>query len=117
MGRLLADPTLAGICRSRPSCFGEGRFTLRLWNAATHQMIAELPLDDRCGGLAFARDGRTLVTSTGHSLVLCACRKEPGLRPIPVDKQTLRPQTVLPQLPISAWQRMDRRGGSFTLLT
>ncbi len=49
---------------------GKGRFTLRLWNAATHQMIAELPLDDRCGGLAFARDGRTLVTSTGHSLVL-----------------------------------------------
>jgi hypothetical protein len=27
-------------------------------------MVAELPLDAECMGLAFAKDGRTLVTST-----------------------------------------------------
>ncbi len=34
-------------------------------------MVAELPLDDECVGLAFAKDGRTLVTSTylGHITV------------------------------------------------
>ncbi|MBL9170803.1 MAG: protein kinase [Verrucomicrobiales bacterium] len=44
------------------------RFTLRLWNYATQGMVAEVPLDNDCLGLAFAQDGRTLVTSTaqGH---------------------------------------------------
>ncbi len=28
-------------------------------------MMAEFPLDAECMGLAFAKDGRTLVTSTG----------------------------------------------------
>jgi serine/threonine protein kinase/type II secretory pathway pseudopilin PulG len=41
---------------------GEKRYSLRLWNAATRQMVAETPLDQECIGLAFARDGRTLVT-------------------------------------------------------
>ncbi|HEX6829510.1 MAG TPA: protein kinase, partial [Burkholderiales bacterium] len=45
--------------------------TLRLWNAATRQVVAEFLLDRRCKGLAFANDGRTLVTSTevGHITV------------------------------------------------
>ncbi len=37
---------------------------LRLWNAATHKTVREIPLDDLCAGLAFSQDGRTLVTST-----------------------------------------------------
>jgi WD40 repeat protein/tRNA A-37 threonylcarbamoyl transferase component Bud32 len=40
------------------------RNTLRLWNAATRQMVAEIPWGNRCVGLAFAKDGRTLITST-----------------------------------------------------
>ena len=50
----------------------EPRSSLRLWNMATRQMIAEAPLDPvDCMGLAFAKDGRTLVTSTakGHITV------------------------------------------------
>ncbi|HEX5397846.1 MAG TPA: protein kinase [Verrucomicrobiae bacterium] len=39
---------------------------LRLWNTAARQMVAELPLDESCEGLAFSKDGRTLVTSTQH---------------------------------------------------
>ncbi len=31
----------------------------------TRQLLAEFPLDNVCAGLAFAQDGRTLVTSTG----------------------------------------------------
>jgi len=38
--------------------------TLHLWNAATRQTVAEFPLDGYCAGLAFSKDGRTLVTST-----------------------------------------------------
>ena len=43
---------------------GEVQTTLHLWNTATRQMVADLPLDGSCAGLAFAKDGRTLVTST-----------------------------------------------------
>src|SRR5665213_1980079 len=42
------------------------RNTLRLWNGGTRQMTAEIPLDNSCTGLAFSRDGQTLVTSTYH---------------------------------------------------
>lgn len=46
---------------------GQERTTLRLWNTATRQMVAELPLEGECLGLAFAKDGRTLVTCTSGS--------------------------------------------------
>jgi WD40 repeat protein/serine/threonine protein kinase len=50
------------------SSSGEERDTLRLYNPATHQMVAEFPLEGECLGLAFSQDGRTLATSTseGH---------------------------------------------------
>jgi WD40 repeat protein/serine/threonine protein kinase len=57
------DPLLA-FTSSTISYSGQGRTTLRLWNAATRQMIGEFPSDNYCAGLAFAKDGRTLVTST-----------------------------------------------------
>jgi WD40 repeat protein/serine/threonine protein kinase len=43
---------------------GQEQHTLRLWNATTRQVVAESPLDGDCIGLAFSKDGRTLVTST-----------------------------------------------------
>ena len=49
---------------------GEPRARLRLWNTATRQMMAEFPLDSKCWGLAFAKDGRTLAISTLRSIVL-----------------------------------------------
>ena len=57
------DSLLAFTSSTIPSS-GQGRTTLRLWNAATRQMIGEFPLDNYCVGLAFAENGRTLVTST-----------------------------------------------------
>jgi WD40 repeat protein/serine/threonine protein kinase len=57
------EPLLA-FTSSAFSALGEERDTLRLWNAATRQMIGEFPLNSRCMGLAFSKDGRTLVTST-----------------------------------------------------
>jgi eukaryotic-like serine/threonine-protein kinase len=57
------DPLLA-FTSSTISYSGQGRTTLRLWNTARRQMVGEFPLDDYCAGLAFAKDGRTLVTST-----------------------------------------------------
>jgi WD40 repeat protein len=44
-----------------------GKPSLSLWNAATRQFMAELPLEGWCDGLAFSQDGRTLVTSTGSN--------------------------------------------------
>jgi WD40 repeat protein/tRNA A-37 threonylcarbamoyl transferase component Bud32 len=44
-----------------------GKFSLSLWNAATRQLRAELPLEGWCVGLAFSQDGRTLVTSTAST--------------------------------------------------
>jgi eukaryotic-like serine/threonine-protein kinase len=50
---------------------GDERETLRFWNTGTRQMVAECPLDGICMGLAFAKDGKTLVTATaqGHITV------------------------------------------------
>jgi WD40 repeat protein/serine/threonine protein kinase len=39
------------------------RSTVRLWNAATRKIVAELPLEN-CAGLGISQDGKTLVTST-----------------------------------------------------
>ncbi len=61
-------PILAFVGSSWPASEETERSTLRLWNGVTRQMIAEIPLDNGCKGLAFSRDGQTLVTSTyeGH---------------------------------------------------
>lgn len=57
--------SLLGFTSSSLSASGGVQAKLRLWNAATQKLLAELPLDAVCLGLAFAKDGRTLVTSTG----------------------------------------------------
>jgi eukaryotic-like serine/threonine-protein kinase len=58
------DPLLAFTGTTVPAS-GPWRTTLRLWNTATRQKVAELPLEgDNCVGLVFSKDGRTLVTST-----------------------------------------------------
>lgn len=59
-----ADSLLA-VTSARLPVSGREQDTLRLWNAATREMVAEFPLDGLCAGLAFAQDGRTLVTYTG----------------------------------------------------
>ena len=47
----------------------ELNFTLHLWNMASREMVAKIPLNgDGCNGLAFSKDGRTLVTSTYSGL-------------------------------------------------
>jgi serine/threonine protein kinase/WD40 repeat protein len=48
---------------------GEKPATLHLWNAATRRVLGEFPLDSKCWGLAFAKDGRTLVISTEQSII------------------------------------------------
>jgi WD40 repeat protein len=49
---------------------GKEPATLRLWDASSRQMAAEIPLDSYCAGLAFSQDGRTLVTGTYGRLTL-----------------------------------------------
>jgi eukaryotic-like serine/threonine-protein kinase len=80
--------------------------TLRLWNAATRQMIAELPLDAMCIGLAFAKDGRTLVTSTsgteGH---LTVWRMPDGTKLVSYPAPSITPATgfaAAPDLSLAA---------------
>jgi WD40 repeat protein/serine/threonine protein kinase len=64
--RAAFSPTqpLLAFASSTSSSPGPDRNTLRLWNTATRQTVAERPLKAMCNGLAFAKDGRTLVTST-----------------------------------------------------
>jgi eukaryotic-like serine/threonine-protein kinase len=66
---------------------GEARATLRLWNATTRQVIAEFPLESKCWGLAFAKDGRTLVTSTVRHIVLWHMPEGTKLADYPRDRQ------------------------------
>jgi len=49
---------------------GKQEASLRLWNTATRQTVAQIPMDGLCAGLAFSQDGRTLVTSTGSGIIL-----------------------------------------------
>ena len=64
--RLFAHRTAAGVHQLHLFCFrARSEFTLAASGIpTTRQMIAEFPLDNACMGLAFAQDGRTLVTST-----------------------------------------------------
>ncbi len=55
---------LLAFTSSTYSTSGMETDTLRLWNAATGKMSPEYPLTAECMGLAFSKDGRTLVTST-----------------------------------------------------
>jgi WD40 repeat protein/tRNA A-37 threonylcarbamoyl transferase component Bud32 len=59
------EPVLAFAGISRTS---QHRDTLHLFNTAVRRMITSLPLDGTCTGLAFSRDGQTLVTCSydGH---------------------------------------------------
>jgi WD40 repeat protein/serine/threonine protein kinase len=64
--RAAFSPTelLLAFAGGADSASGDWQTTLHLWNTATRQTVAELPVDGDCVGLAFAQDGRTLVTST-----------------------------------------------------
>ena len=64
-----ADSVLAFAGLQIPAT-GKSRTTLHLWNTRSRQMMADLPVDDACGGLAFAKDGRTLATLTARNVVL-----------------------------------------------
>ncbi len=61
------EPLLA-FTSSAFSANGPHQTHLWLWNTAKRELLAKISLDNDCLGLAFARDGRTLVTSTleGH---------------------------------------------------
>ena len=62
------EPLLAYTSAAR-SGDGDLHYSLHLWNTATHQMMAEIPLEsDGCNGLAFSMDGRTLATTAYSGL-------------------------------------------------
>ena len=92
------EPLLA-YTSSTSSSSGQERSNLRLWNAATRQIVAELPLDGDCLGLAFSKDGRTLVTSTygttGAEGQMTLWRMPDGakLASYPADQSSIRPGT------------------------
>jgi len=63
-----AGSLLAFTSASEPGV-GAGRATLRLWDSVRQQVVTERELDHPAAGLAFAQDGRTLVTSTGGGTI------------------------------------------------
>jgi WD40 repeat protein len=64
------DPLLAFTSTdiSSSAAGANGISRLHLWNCATHQMTAEMPIEGFCNGMAFSADGRTLVTATGEGI-------------------------------------------------
>ena len=63
--------SLLAFTSSKLPALGKAQTTLHLWDAATQHMVAEIPLENTSSiptqvGLAFSKDGRTLVTSTDH---------------------------------------------------
>ena len=59
-----SEPLLAFTTLSY-SASGKDLATLHFWDAETQRMTAELPMEGMGLGLAFDKEGRTLVTSTG----------------------------------------------------
>jgi serine/threonine protein kinase/WD40 repeat protein len=49
---------------------GQAQSRLHFWDTDKQQMIAELPLDDTCFGVAFSRNGSTLATCTDTEITL-----------------------------------------------
>ncbi|MDB6033642.1 MAG: pknB 19 [Verrucomicrobiales bacterium] len=63
------QPLLAfSSLRTTPS--GQEQSRLHFWNTDRQRMVAELPLDDTCFGLAFSKDGSALATCTGKEITL-----------------------------------------------
>jgi WD40 repeat protein len=58
------EPLLALSSFPSASSSAQSIDRLRLWKAATRQIVADFPLEGSCLGLAFAMDGRTLAAST-----------------------------------------------------
>jgi WD40 repeat protein/serine/threonine protein kinase len=69
--RVAFSPTepLLAYTSATPSGSGDLQFALHLWNIASRQMLAEIPLDGNgCKGLAFSADGHALATSVYSGL-------------------------------------------------
>jgi len=106
------EPLLA-FTSSTVSSSGQARITLRLWNTATRQMVAEFPLDNECIGLAFAKDGRTLITSTVRGyIILWRMPDGTKLASYPSEQTRVGPSTgfaATPDLSLAAyWLRLGR---------
>ena len=52
------------------SASGIPKPTLKLWNAATQQMVIEIPIEDTQAQLAFSQDGRRLATCENRGITL-----------------------------------------------
>jgi WD40 repeat protein len=81
---------------------------VRLWDAQTQMILAELPLDEKCMGLSFSEDGRTLVTSTASSWgeialwAVPAGTKRASFRAPQVDWDVTCPFALAPDLSAAA---------------
>ena len=105
------------------SASGETTNTLRLWNAATRQMIGPpLPLNSICMGLAFSKDGRTLVTSTSSfgtkgQITLWSIPEETEVTNYPseqMDNDSGSTFAATPDLSLAAYAQP--RGGMFCVI-
>ena len=74
---VVAEPLLAFISKTNSSGNDSASWTppltppltLHLWNAATRQMVAEILVSGTWSGLAFSKDGKTLVTSAADIIL------------------------------------------------
>jgi WD40 repeat protein/serine/threonine protein kinase len=103
MVRAAFSPTqpLLAFTGGATSASGKWEGTLHLWNTATRQMVAELPMTDgECLGLAFAKDGRTLATSTqmGH-ITVWRTPEGTKLASYPSEAYGIRPATTFAATP------------------
>ena len=100
------EPLLA-LASTQFQATGGRQTTLRLWNTATRRMTAEMPLKEVCMGLAFAKDGRTLVTSIrGGHITIWRAADGTKLASYPSEQYGLMPATSFaarPDLSLAAY--------------
>jgi len=82
------EPLLAYSSSSRDQQ-GRWRHHVHLWDPLTHREQAQVELNQRCTGLAFAQDGQTLLTSTWGPKGELTCwqvRKGTELKTVPAPQ-------------------------------
>lgn len=87
---------------------------LYLWNFATRQMVAEIPLEGVCVGIAFTRDGQSLVTSTQGVNGQLAVWRMPGgelSRVIKTEQRSTLPGTGFALSPEGTLAALGTDGG------
>jgi WD40 repeat protein len=97
-----------------PDAIASNSSVLYLWNTHTRRMVAEIPFEGFCHGVAFSPDGRALVTSTsGNDGQITVWQMPDGvkLRSFKAEQNGANPGTPFAVSPDFSWAALGLNNG------